>query len=100
MSDLPDPIAGQPPTRALANPLRARLLFEYQREAISPSRLASRLGKPLNLVSYHTKVLVELGCIALARTQRRRGAIEHFYRAVALPLLEDDAWEQLPLGLR
>lgn len=100
MSELPEPTTGQPLTRALANPLRARLLFEYQREAISPSRLAARLGRPLNLVSYHTNVLVELGCIALTATASKRGATEHFYTAVELPIFDDDAWAELPLGLR
>jgi len=100
MSDLQDPIETEPLTRALAHPLRARLLFEYQRDGVSPSRLATRLGKPLNVISYHTNVLVELGCIELVSTASRRGAMEHFYRTVALPAFEDEAWDELPVARR
>jgi hypothetical protein len=90
-----DPLA-----RALTNPLRSRLLYEYRRETTSPSRLAAELDAPLNLVSYHTKVLAELGCIELVRTARRRGATEHYYRSPLGPGMEDEQWARLPLGAR
>jgi hypothetical protein len=100
MSDVSDSIDGASLSRALAHPLRERLLFEYQRETTSPSRLAARLGEPLNVVSYHTNVLVELGCLALERTAPRRGATEHFYRAPTMLGVDDDAWRRLTVGTR
>lgn len=86
--------------RVLANPLRNRLLFEYAREATSPSRLARRLGHPVNLVSYHTRVLANGGYVRLVRTARRRGATEHFYRATVAAALEDHEWERTARPLR
>jgi len=34
------------------------------------------------------------------RTEPRRGAVEHFYRAVALPFLDDAQWSRLPVAMR
>jgi hypothetical protein len=94
-----------PPTstdlaRALSHPLRHRLLLEFHRGATSPSRAARRLDEPLNLVSYHTQVLLSRRCIELVDSRRARGAVEHFYRATIEPFLEDDEWLALPPGLR
>lgn len=86
--------------RALAHPLRHRLLFEYAERVTSPSRVAAGLGERLNLVSYHTRVLLDAGLLELVRTERRRGAREHFYRATAIGEIEDAEWGRLPLGQR
>jgi hypothetical protein len=45
----------------------------------SPSELPDALGEPLGNVSYHVRILRELDCIELVRTEPRRGALEHFY---------------------
>jgi hypothetical protein len=86
--------------RVLKNPLRNRLLFEYGIEPTSPSRVARRLGASLNLVSYHTGVLRRKAYLELVRTERRRGATEHFYRSRVGPELEDEEWAAIPLALR
>lgn len=85
--------------RLLAHPLRQRLLFEYDRPT-SPSKAARRLRQPVNLVSYHTSVLRQRGWIELVRTERRRGATEHFYRSTGARVIEDADWAQLPLRQR
>jgi DNA-binding transcriptional ArsR family regulator len=86
--------------KALANPLRQRILLELERGPASPSSLARKLGRPLNLISYHTGVLAEAGCVELAYEQPVRGAIEHFYRPTERAFLDDEAFSQLPVGLR
>jgi hypothetical protein len=86
--------------QVLAHPLRDRVLFEYQGEPTSPARVARRLGRPVNLISYHTGVLVQHGCLTLVRTERRRGALEHFYRSAIGQIVADDAWEAAPPPLR
>jgi hypothetical protein len=85
--------------RLLAHPLRQRLLFEYH-EPTSPSKAARRLRQPVNLVSYHTNVLRRRGWIELVRTERRRGAIEHFYRSATRPMIEDAEWDSLTQRMR
>lgn len=85
--------------RLLAHPLRHRLLFEYE-EPSSPSKVARRIKERVNVVSYHTKVLHDHGWIELVRTERRRGATEHYYRSTHAPDIEDAEWDQTPLPLR
>jgi hypothetical protein len=58
------------------------------------------LDEPLNLVSYHTRVLARHGFIELVRTERHRGALAHFYRSVAATVLEDEDWAALPDAVR
>jgi hypothetical protein len=54
----------------------------------------------LNLVSYHTQKLFDAGYLQLVRTERKRGAHQHFYRAVAAGEIQDGDWEDLPTRLR
>jgi hypothetical protein len=39
---------------------------------------------------------VDLECIELVRTAQRRGAIEHYYRALRRPFFSDSDWKRLP----
>ena len=36
----------------------------------------------------------------LVRTRQRRGALEHYYRAIAHPWLDADQWARLPAAFR
>jgi DNA-binding transcriptional ArsR family regulator len=82
--------------KALSHPLRARLFAVLNEQVASPNEMAGMLGEQLPNVSYHTRVLLRLGCIELVRTAPRRGAIEHYYRAVRRPFLSDNEWRRLP----
>jgi DNA-binding transcriptional ArsR family regulator len=86
--------------KALSHPLRMRVLLRLDRRVASPVELARELGEPLGTVAYHTRVLADLGCVELVRTEPRRGAIEHYYRAVAQPYFSDSDWARLPASAR
>jgi hypothetical protein len=86
--------------KLLRHPLRQRLLFEYATRVTSPRDVAAVLDARLNLVSYHTRKLLDAGCLELVRTERKRGAHQHFYRAVVASEIHDDDWEHLPVRLR
>jgi DNA-binding transcriptional ArsR family regulator len=87
--------------KAMAHPLRARLLeLVTDRGEASPVELSRQLDEPLPTVSHHMRVLRELGCVELTRTVPRRGAVEHYYRPVLRPFLDDKQWEQLPRAVR
>jgi hypothetical protein len=88
------------PRRLLAHPVRHRLLLEYGSGPQSPARVAERLGERLNLVAYHTRVLARHGYVELVRTERARGALTHYYRSIAGPVIEDAEWSALPEALR
>ncbi len=86
--------------KALAHPLRQRILMELNQRVASPSELAEEIGEPLGNVSYHVRMLVDLQCIELVSTTPRRGALEHHYRATVPPLFDDDTWKLLPTATR
>jgi DNA-binding transcriptional ArsR family regulator len=86
--------------RALAHPLRQRILMLLEREVQTPLDLSRALGEPLNKIGYHVHALREAGCIELVRTEHRRGAVAHFYRPTSRAFLTDDQWAGLPVGIR
>jgi DNA-binding transcriptional ArsR family regulator len=86
--------------KALAHPLRARVLSRLNERVASPNELSRELGEPLGNVSYHVKALLELGCIELVDTAQRRGAIEHYYRAMTRARLDESAFRKLPASIR
>ena len=69
--------------RALAHPIRARVLELLAQAPGSPRELSLGLDAPLTTVSYHVRTLCRLGFIELLETVPRRGTLEHRYRAVA-----------------
>jgi DNA-binding transcriptional ArsR family regulator len=87
--------------KALSHRLRVRILqcLEEAGEA-GPIALAQALGEPVGNISYHVRILRDLGCVELVRTEPRRGALAHFYRATVSPWLDDDQWAGLPAGMR
>ncbi len=82
--------------KALAHPLRITILRVLQDRTASPSEIASEISAPLGNVSYHVRVLERVGLLELVRTRQRRGAIEHYYRAVGRVRITDKAWAQVP----
>ena len=86
--------------KALSHPLRAHVLAILNERVASPNQIANQLDEPLGNVSYHVKTLAEMGCIELVNTEPRRGAIEHFYRAVVRPFFSDKDWKRLPPSAR
>jgi DNA-binding transcriptional ArsR family regulator len=86
--------------KALAHPLRVKLLAALNQKVASPSELAEELDEPLGNVSYHVRNLADLGCIELVGTTPRRGALEHHYRATVRPYFTDELWRQIPESIR
>jgi DNA-binding transcriptional ArsR family regulator len=86
--------------KALAHPLRVQLLTVLNEGVASPNELAKKLDEPLTNVSYHVRMLHDLGCIELVDTEPRRGALEHYYRAIVRPFFDDREWKRLPKNAR
>ena len=86
--------------RAISHPLRHRLLGMLDGRVASPNQLARELGLPLGRVSYHIRLLNDLGAIELVSTEPRRGALEHFYRAVTTVWFSEGDWAKLPRSAR
>lgn len=82
--------------KALSHPMRTRILAILNEQVASPNEIAQMIGERLPNVSYHVRALNDLGCIELVRTAQRRGAIEHYYRALTRPFFSDRDWKRLP----
>jgi DNA-binding transcriptional ArsR family regulator len=86
--------------KALAHPLRVRILSSLHKGISSPNQLSQELDEPLGNVSYHVKTLLEYDCVELVKTEPRRGAVEHFYRATDRAFLSDSDWAKIPASAR
>jgi DNA-binding transcriptional ArsR family regulator len=86
--------------KALAHPLRVRILSSLHKGVSSPNQLSQELDEPLGNVSYHVKTLLEFECVELVKTEPRRGAVEHFYRATERAFFSASDWEKIPASAR
>jgi DNA-binding transcriptional ArsR family regulator len=78
--------------KALAHPLRIRLLALLEERDASPVQLAEHVEATLGTVAYHVRTLERLGLIEMVATHQRRGATEHVYAAREHPRFSDAAW--------
>ena len=81
--------------RVVSHPLRIEALSILVERAASPKELAAELGSPVGNVSYHVRELQRIGMIELVGEKKRRGAIEHFYRAIHHPTWDTGEWAKL-----
>jgi DNA-binding transcriptional ArsR family regulator len=82
--------------KALSHPMRARILMILNERVASPNEISEDIDERLPNVSYHVRALLDLGCIELVDTAQRRGAIEHYYRAVVRPFFSESDWKRIP----
>jgi len=86
--------------KALAHPLRVEILAILNERMASPNELSKELDEGLSQVSYHVKVLKDFECIEMVKTEPRRGAVEHYYRATSRAYLTDRDWQSLPESVK
>jgi hypothetical protein len=92
---LPAPAITSPElAKASTHPVRVRIMAALTMQTASPSELVSQVHAPVNMVSYHIKELVKLGCVEHVRSESvNSGRNEkHFYRSVVRPYMSLDAW--------
>ncbi len=86
--------------KALAHPLRVEILMILNERMASPNELSKELEEGLSQVSYHVKVLKDFECIEMVKTEPRRGAVEHYYRATARAFFTDADYKHLPESIK
>jgi DNA-binding transcriptional ArsR family regulator len=86
--------------KALAHPMRTRILSALENRTASPSELAEELNAPLGVVSYHVRRLHALHFLKLVKRVARRGAVEHYYTTVAGPRITDATWGSTPVVVK
>jgi DNA-binding transcriptional ArsR family regulator len=69
--------------RALADPLRVRILHILANRAATNQQLAAALDQPQAKVLHHVRYLLDAGLILLVDQQIRGGNVEKYYRARA-----------------
>ena len=89
-------ISDQNVIKGLAHPLRVQILGILETRAASPNELSQELDAPLGNVSYHTRELLRFGLVKLVKKTPRRGAIEHYYKAIKQPQITEAGWARTP----
>jgi DNA-binding transcriptional ArsR family regulator len=85
---------------AVAHPIRTRSLAILGERVASPAEIARELELDVSKVGYHVGALAEANLVEEVGSRPVRGAIEHFYKAVELPILTDEQEAELPLDER
>jgi DNA-binding transcriptional ArsR family regulator len=80
-----------------AHPTRAKCLAILTERPASPAELARELGQELGVVAYHVKRLRDLEAVELVEERPVRGAMEHFYRAIKRPFIDDEEYLDVSL---
>ncbi len=90
--------------KVFAEPLRIRILAVLNAREMSPKQFHEEFGGgSLSRVSRHFDLLVEYGWLHLTRTKtggKRRGAVEHFYRATGPAVFDERIWPDLPRSMK
>ncbi len=86
--------------RALSNEVRVQILSLVIDGEWSPKMLNKELGTGLSQISYHIKELKKYGLIEMTKTEPRRGANEHFYRATKRVIIPEGMSTALPQSAR
>jgi DNA-binding transcriptional ArsR family regulator len=86
--------------KALNHPVRVRALTILTEKVASPKEIAAQIDTPLSNVSYHVRVLDELGLVEIVEEESVRGSVAHFYKAVERPLIDNPDWEKLSPKVR
>jgi DNA-binding transcriptional ArsR family regulator len=73
----------------VAHPTRVRCFSILAERTASPVEIAQEIGKDVGHVGYHVRKLQEMNLIELVDERPVRGAVEHFYRAIARPIVHE-----------
>lgn len=87
-----------------ADELRMKIVTEAYMREISPKLFHEEFGGgSVPRVAQHFDKLAEFDWLTLRREETggaRRGAVEHFWRATELAIIEDETWAALPASIR
>jgi hypothetical protein len=90
--------------KVFADSLRIEILSELNTRELSPKGFFDEFGGgTLSRVSRAFDLLYEYGWLELVRTEtggRRRGAVEHFYRATGPAVFDESTWPEVPDSLK
>jgi hypothetical protein len=90
--------------KVFVDPLRMKIMAECSMREMSPKGFHQEFGGgSLPRVSRAFDVLVEYDWLDQTRTEtggKRRGAVEHFYRATGFAMFDESTWPEVPPVLK
>lgn len=91
--------------KALAHPVRVRILIETNKRPMSATEFSKRTNGEVSptKANRHFKYLERLNCLELVEERkggRRRGGKEKIYRALQRSLFDESSWSLLPGSLQ
>lgn len=90
--------------KLMADELRIKIVMELSLREMSPKEFFEEFGGgSIPRVSRAFDLLAEFGWIVQTRTEtggKRRGAVEHFYRAIQPAVFYNDTWGPLPRTMK
>lgn len=96
-SERPPSVTSTRLASAMSHPTRWRAMRVLSERTATPREIAEEIDEPLNNVSYHMKILVDLDCAELVQVRSVHGGrvAEHVYRATTRPYFDVDSWNEL-----
>jgi predicted ArsR family transcriptional regulator len=91
---------GERVLHAISHPLKIEIQRILCHRTASPNEVARELKVEVPAIAHHFRALEAESCIQLEREEARRGAIEHFYRAIFPAKHDGESWAALPRGAR
>ncbi len=82
--------------KALAHPMRLKILGTLSCRETSPAEFAREHGLQVSNVAYHFRRLCELGVAEVTDVKPARGSTEHFHRSIRPVVFEDDVSREMP----
>ncbi|MBG9737549.1 ArsR/SmtB family transcription factor [Paenibacillus alvei] len=76
--------------KAIADPLRTKMLMNLVKQEYTGQQLAEMLGITRNNIYFHLKELVKHQVIQVVRKEEKNGIVQKYYRAVASRFIPED----------
>ncbi|WP_152826530.1 winged helix-turn-helix domain-containing protein [Paenibacillus glucanolyticus] len=76
--------------KAIADPLRTKILMKLVKDAHTGQQLAEMLDITRNNIYFHLKELEKHGVIQIVRKEEKNGIVQKYYRAVASRFIPED----------
>jgi predicted transcriptional regulator len=90
--------------KLMADELRIKIVMELNAREMSPKEFHEEFGGgSISRVSRAFDLLAEFGWLYQTKTEtggKRRGAVEHFYRAIQPAVFYNDVWAPLPKSMK
>lgn len=86
--------------KALGHPIRVKALTILAERVASPKEISREIEEELSNVSYHVRVLTELGLVEVVEEESIRGSVAHFYKTVEREVINSPQWQSLDPKVR